>query len=521
MSLRQYALLLLCCLCLYLPGQFTLPVLDRDEARYAQASRQMHESGDYIDIRFQERPRYRKPVGIYWLQNLSLSLTGADPGAIWPYRIPSWLGISLAVLLTARLGSRLFDTRTGMAAGLLLGGSVLALAQARLASTDGALLACVVLAMERLQALLAGSPRGWWLFWLAVAAGVLLKGPIILLVVMGCMLALRLKGSPGLHWNRLRPLPGGLLMLAVVLPWVIAISLHSQGAFWQASVGGDLLSKVVGVQESHGAFPGAYAVMVWVAFWPGGLLLALGLPWIWQQRQDPRVVFLLAWLLPAWLVFELTPTKLPHYVMPLYPALALLTAAAWYQASPWSARALRWIAAPWLLGALLLPPGLVLTQAYLGGINAHLWITGIAACTLWPLAWWGWRGVANGQGHAPWRLALLGGSFALLSLGWMLPRAPAFWLSEAVAQQLQQLQTPDCPRYHLLAVHYHEPSLVFRLGQDTLLAAETSGVAEFLAGGDCRLALLPSGDWQSGEVLAQVRGFHYSKGRWLILDVVR
>src|SRR3972149_12233264 len=56
------------CLIAFLPGFFQIPPIDRDEARFAQATKQMVESGDYVDIRFQNEVRYKKPVGIYWLQ---------------------------------------------------------------------------------------------------------------------------------------------------------------------------------------------------------------------------------------------------------------------------------------------------------------------------------------------------------------------------------------------------------------------------------------------------------------------
>src|SRR3954454_12428804 len=90
---RPYALLAALCLALYLPGIASVPPLDRDESRFAQATRQMLETGDYIRIRFQDEARNKKPVGIYWLQTASVSLFGSAEGtALWPYRLPSLLG---------------------------------------------------------------------------------------------------------------------------------------------------------------------------------------------------------------------------------------------------------------------------------------------------------------------------------------------------------------------------------------------------------------------------------------------
>jgi len=94
-GLKQHLGLILLCIVLYIPGLTTLPPVDRDEARFAQATRQMVESRDFIRIRFQEKPRHKKPIGIHWLQALSVELTGS-PNHIWPYRIPSMLGALVA-----------------------------------------------------------------------------------------------------------------------------------------------------------------------------------------------------------------------------------------------------------------------------------------------------------------------------------------------------------------------------------------------------------------------------------------
>src|SRR5947208_9358330 len=101
LGVRPYALLIGFCLFLYLPGISTIPPLDRDEARFAQASRQMLETGDFLRIRFQEEARNKKPAGIYWLQAASVSLfSNAASKEIWPYRVPSLLGAMAAVLVT-------------------------------------------------------------------------------------------------------------------------------------------------------------------------------------------------------------------------------------------------------------------------------------------------------------------------------------------------------------------------------------------------------------------------------------
>ena len=97
--------------------------------------------------------------------------------------------------------------------------------------------------------------------------------------------------------------------------------------FFADSIGGDMLSKLA-AQESHGAPPGLYLLLFWVTFWPGAPLAGMAAPAVWRARREPGAQFLLAWLVPSWIVFELVMTKLPHYVLPLYPAIAILTVGA-------------------------------------------------------------------------------------------------------------------------------------------------------------------------------------------------
>src|SRR5579864_8437237 len=98
-GVRPYALLVGLCLFLYLPGIASIPPLDRDEARFAQATRQMLQTGDFLRIRFQDEARNKKPAGIYWLQAAAVAaLSTPESTAIWPYRLPSMAGALLAVL---------------------------------------------------------------------------------------------------------------------------------------------------------------------------------------------------------------------------------------------------------------------------------------------------------------------------------------------------------------------------------------------------------------------------------------
>src|SRR5256714_7703890 len=149
---RALALLVLISLVSFLPGFFNIPPVDRDEARFAQATKQMIESGDYIDIRFQDEVRYKKPVGIYWLQAGVVRAAEAvgvpqAHSTISLYRIPSLIGAICAVLLTYLAALAFVTRRCAFLAGLIMATCVMLNIEARLAKTDAVLLMCCDYAM--------------------------------------------------------------------------------------------------------------------------------------------------------------------------------------------------------------------------------------------------------------------------------------------------------------------------------------------------------------------------------------
>src|ERR1700716_18266 len=184
------------CLIAFLPGFFTIPPPARDEALFAQATKQMLESGDYVDIRFQDESRYKKPVGIYWLQAGVVKLGEAVgvPRAhtrIWLYRLVSLAGAIGAVLLTYWAALGFVSRRAALLAGIMMASSLLLGVEARLAKTDAMLLLTVVAAMGALGRVYLAAQAGQggahpWrapaIFWTALAGGILLKGPLILML---------------------------------------------------------------------------------------------------------------------------------------------------------------------------------------------------------------------------------------------------------------------------------------------------------------------------------------------------
>jgi 4-amino-4-deoxy-L-arabinose transferase-like glycosyltransferase len=520
---RAVAVLLVVALIAFLPGFFSIPPIDRDEARFAQATKQMVESGDYVDIRFQDEVRYKKPVGVYWVQAAVVKTASAlgFPGAlttIWLYRIPSLVGAIGAVLLTYWTAVAFVSRRAAVLAALMVASCVLLSIERLLAKTDAMLLMTVVAAMgamaraylpqerERLDAAV-----GEWtlaaIFWTAIAAGVLLKGPLIVMVVALAALALSIVDRSARWLLTLKPLAGVIWLAVLVLPWFGAIIGRAGDAFLAQSVGEDLLGKVFAGQESHGAPPGYYFVLFWVTFWPGATLAALATPAVWRARREPAIKFLLAWLVPSWLVFELVITKLPHYVLPLYPAIAILIAGVIDARALSRKPVLEWGTVWWFIVPLAAGIAGIVALAVIGRqFGLLVWPFMGAAAVLGFLAWRLYQ--ADGAEHALLRAVAAAILTAIAIFGLIIPSLGQLFPSLTLARILRD---SGCAHPEAAAVGYQEPSLVFLAGTATHLA-DVAGAAEFLRGGECRFAFVEAREERSFAQRAEALGLHYRAG---------
>ncbi|MBL8551168.1 MAG: glycosyltransferase family 39 protein [Hyphomonadaceae bacterium] len=536
LSLRDMIIVVAFALVALAPGISWLPPMDRDESRYAVASAQMQASGDYVDIRFQDKPRYLQPAGIYWLQSASASLFDARD-EIWAYRLPSLLGALAAVLMTAWAGTALFGRNVGIAAGLMLAASFSLNFEARTAKTDAALLASIAAAQFALLRVYLNQERtrGWAaLFWAALGVGMMLKGPIIVMIAGATILALiiwdrRAGWLKGLHagW-------GALLFLAIVLPWYVAIGFESDGEFYARAVGVSLLGKVGHAQQSHAGPPGYHLGLFPFAFWPASLFAALAIPFVWRKRREPAVRFMIAWIVPTWVIFEAIATKLPHYVLPTYPALACLGAAALFlpdDAKPTRvgavARAL-WIAIWVAASAGVAGLGPVALSQLAGRIDAatigaSVIVFALAmAALVFTLQKRAWRAVA---------CAAAAGALAWVNVfANVAPRLERIWISPRLEAAVRA--AAPCPQPVLTTNPFIEPSLVFLHGSAATKLAETpeEAVAAFAGAGECAVAAIGAAQKEAfvaglaarGIAVREagiVRGQNYSNGDALELTL--
>ena len=333
------------------PGVFNLPALDRDESRFAQASKQYIETGDYLIIRYQDEYRNKKPAGIHWLQSGATHAFGdEDRLDIWTYRVPSWIGAALATLATFWCGMVLIGRRAAFLGAALFGATLLLTSEAHISKTDGVLVFLTtwgIGALARLYMGKASKPKQMaLLFWFIMGCGLLIKGPVTPMVAAyagfgAWVWAKSGEGKGGDWWRPLIWWPGPALAAAMFLPWLIAIQFATDGTFLQGAVGKDLKDKFAGASEGHAGWPLYHLSHIPVWFFPAVLLLIPGASLAWKQLRgtsdtarkrgtDALLVLMTLGALTA-LATWILPGEIGNGAPSAYPAVIIF--AFWYLAT--------------------------------------------------------------------------------------------------------------------------------------------------------------------------------------------
>lgn len=481
---RGGLLLVALCLLAYLPGLWSVPPVDRDESRFAQASRQVMEARDLegrLVPKIQDRPRLNKPPLIYWLQGAVGWAVDRDPEGASPrhqrigwYRLPSVLCAILATLATWRAGCLLYRRDEGFIGALMLALCPMVLWDARQARADELLLACTAGAMWALASIWTTHRRGGSVgvakplaLWVCVGLGVMAKGPVTPMVVFLALGALWVAGPSWRFVRTTKPLLGLVVVLALVLPWLLSVSAIVGWSDYWSIVFDETLGRAGSAKESHWGPPGYHLFLLPALFFPGSLvtldaLLRARRRVRRRKRWTPSPeLFLLAWVVPAWIVFEAVMTKLPHYTLVLYPALALLSA----RALVVFARARRAIGAPgltiWLvLGLALCAAPLALSLIF----DPGAWHVPALAGLIGAVCFATLAGVVPRLHAGALRELVPAIPVIMVPVSWalfavVLPRVDALWPSSAAAEAIVRID-PDGDR-PVARTGYHEDSLVF------------------------------------------------------------
>jgi 4-amino-4-deoxy-L-arabinose transferase-like glycosyltransferase len=332
----------------------------------------------------------------------------------------------------------------------------------------------------------------------------------------------------------MRPMFALGIIILINVPWLVAIGLVTKGAYFQEAIGQDFLGKAISGQESHWGPPGYYLVSLLAGFWPGWLFLAPGVVYAIARVREGSVRFLLAWIVPAWIILELAPTKLPHYPLPLYPAIAMLCGAAvmagvresrsFLDNTPVKLGAVAWLMVTLALigAALFYVPGQY-------GTGGGVFLTILALPVL------GAAGIAvlfllRGEGeNATAATVATGALFAAILLAAVLPRLEQLMLSQRAADLIAR---SGAKPENTTVAGFNEPSIVFQVGTKVALSPTGAIAADFITKhADARALVEERMDAEfqqtlrklnvTAEALGNVKGLNYSKGDHLSLTLYR
>jgi len=506
----------------FLPGVTGLPPLDREEAYVAEAARQMVATGDLMDTQIVGEPQPLASIGTVWLAAGAGWLAGGDP-PVWVYRIPPLVAAVAAALLTWWLALALVGPRAALLAGLFVAANIVVASEARIARPDATLLATIVLAEGALARLwLAADEKRHGglclLFWAAAGLGILLKGAVAPVIIAATLFLLALSHRR-LGWmQRLQPLWGVPLMLVIAAPEIVSV-LAAAGS----NAGSDLPPGLAGAINPL-APPGTYMILFPALFWPGATFFLLAIPWLFDERRRPAVLFAAACVLPAWLGAELIAYKLPQLVLPAFPAIALLAGLAVDAGRIPAKGRVRGFISLWLplFGIAVFVSAPVIVYGIDGVVPyAAMVPLGIAAA----LGIVAWRWLRAEHAVAAAGLTVISATVMNFGVfGLILPGLEHTRLSDRVLDLGNSL-TCGAPRY--ASAGYVEPSLAF-LTKSTVRFVTATGAADFLNQGPCRVAIVENRQLSSFrqraddlgialDVLGRVPGFNPGNGRWVNL----
>ena len=300
---------------------------DQDETKYAQVAREILQTGDPVTLHVNGGPWYVHPPLYMWL----VAATGRVAG-FSTFTVRFWSGVFsvVAVYATMLLGRALFNARTGLLAGAVLAVTFHFLVQSRLAVFDTVLVAFMLLAAySGVRGYQTGRRGDYLRFFVFAGLATLTKGPIGLVLPGLVMVAFVTARRAWPRWREVPWTAGFILYVLIGLSWYAAETVLHGGTFIRVVLGYYGVGRFFGVVENQagpwyyyapiliiGAFP-------WTAFWP-----AAGV-WHWRRRREDGSLFILLWCGVVVVFYSLAQTKLPNYVLPVYPLAAVGVAAVW------------------------------------------------------------------------------------------------------------------------------------------------------------------------------------------------
>lgn len=512
-------LVVVAALVLYWGGNARTPLWDRDEGRFAEAAREMIETGDYVVPRFQGEVRYDKPILGYWFFVGGMKFFGVNEfGA----RFSSGLFGALSVLVLFLLARRMSGSgRVGLYSAAILATAPVMFVESKLCTVDAGLLFWLLVAFSGLWRIYEGECR--WrpkaLFWTGLALAVLTKGPVALAAVFVPVALIAVFSRDRSFLRRMGWAWGVVLFVMICVPWAWAVQAKTGGQFLNVALGKHVIERSLRTFEGHGGFPGFYVVTLfgtffpWAFFVPGALVEAVrGL------REKRREIFLVSWAVGLIVVLECVRTKMVHYSLPVFPALSILVALFFERARAAGDRRLLPGAIAAFIMALVLaagPPVALyragMTEAVIAFVCAGVFlVAGMARAVC--LSKRG-RGAGFGfAGMAAWFFVVA---------AWGLPSVGGYSATGRIVAAVDNARILLGGGAEISSLGYEEPSLVFyldgrvevlkRFEEEGSAAARLPRILILSKRNEGVLRDVPNRRLESVET---VDGFNFAKGRW-------
>lgn len=319
------ALLLVTLLISFFLNLGSVPLFDRDEGAFSEATREMFERDDFISTYLNGEPRYDKPILIYWFQALSIMLFGVNE---WGFRFPSAVFAALWVLAVYAFTRREYDRETALKAAIIMSTSLWVIVIGRAAIADALLNLFITLSMLMFYNFYKYKEQRFLYYtFLWTALGFLTKGPVALVIPVAVSFLYFLSLRSWKTWFRLIMNPYGILIFLVTsLPWYVVQYLKEgqpfiEGFFLKHNVG-----RYVSTMEGHGGTYFYYIPMLLVILLPYTSLIIRTAFRIRNIFRDDLDRFLWYWFFFVLIFFSLSGTQLPHYVLHGAPPLFILMA---------------------------------------------------------------------------------------------------------------------------------------------------------------------------------------------------
>jgi 4-amino-4-deoxy-L-arabinose transferase-like glycosyltransferase len=510
----HYALIALAWALLCLPNLGGPSLWDVDESRNSGAAIEMYDSGNWIVPTFNYELRADKPVLLYWLQAAGYAVFGIGEFAA---RLPSALAALLAMLCAYELARDLFGRGAGLLAGALLGSTIGVCAAGHFANPDSLLNGFTCLSLTLFWIDYARNGRSWFLTCgVATGIAVLAKGPVGLLLP-GAVAFLFLLWQRDLRRLLDRSvILGAVLFVLVAAPWYVWVGLETKGKWLSEFWNRHHVARMGSPMENHGG-PIFYYVLVLLVGLAPWSIFAGATGWHFLRRDPERdektrsgLRFLTCWFGVYFVAFSLAQTKLPNYVLPLYPAAAVLLAGfldRWRRGLVQLSPSLPWLS----IGSLGLigvgtVTGMLIASGVLPGMRgrAYSGLERYLYLALPPLlgaigaGWCLLRGSRNGfvGTIAVCSVAFTAGLAALGAMAIDTFKAPRNLVASMPADQTKH-------EVRVATFGYFQPSLVFYTRREVLPLHSEAQALEFLKGPHTKYLFLPADAW---EVMAPKAG---------------